>query len=450
MEYIEDIEKINTKKKAINKNIESVVTNIAKQLFLEYIIEERRIWKRRIQKVSQQKDKKERDEIINREFPYLKEKTSFQNYILQKYRKENNATCNQYCKSVSKLLEQTLNFNDFINILVEKKIAIPKEDKKILKDHFIQELEKVFSCTPLSLTTMKMTLISSYKSLADIIIKDANIQDDIILTKIKNIFGKRIEDQYIDFTIPFASREKNKQMVEWLGAENAISFCCPDYKYYRDEERNLRCDTSIVGDEIGNFWEIFIKTAKKILPEIYTLWKLKTVNIIMPSYQIYLSPNETDYDSYCQKLLSTANKIKKELDNYFNEIKIDIEVICTLSNQLYSDQEIYQLKEKISPLVENYISNEFKDFYNKITGIEKNYRSENNEDKTKDILISDITEGQLLVEKLWKNTLYLLPEDEKMLRPQLVYMIQNQEIEKDIDNPMGWLATIIIQNTSMA
>ncbi|MCX6824588.1 MAG: hypothetical protein NTY80_00020 [candidate division SR1 bacterium] len=441
----------NIPKESMNKETQEIIINIAKQLFLCYIIDERKIGKKRVQKIGKKISSEERDVIVSNEFPYLRKKQSFQNYLLEKYRKEENSTYKQYSKAVFSFLQETIYFNEFIYTLKKKKIVLSQKEREILKNYFIQEVEKSFSCSPLSLSTMNMTLISSYKSLADIITKDATIENETKRKDITSILGKRIEDSYIEFTIPANSREKNKQTVEALEAENIITFCCPDYRYYLDEERNMRCDTSCIGDEIGSFGDIIIRTAKKTIPDLYTLGKLKKLTIIMPSYQIYLSPNETNtYDNYCEKLMTTANKIKTELDKQFSDRGIKVEINCILSNEIYSDQEIYGLKNQITPLIESYIGNEFSDFYNKIIGVETNYQSETNENKIKDILVSDIAEGQLLVERLGKETLYLLPEDEKMLRPQLVYMIQNQEMKKDINKSIGGLPTLIIQNTSFA
>jgi hypothetical protein len=73
--------------------------------------------------------------------------------------------------------------------------------------------------------------------------------------------------------------------------------------------------------------------------------------------------------------------------------------------------------------------------------IETNYGN----DKFLDILVSDIAEWDLLTEYFDKNnTLYLLPEDESMLRPQLIYMIQNKY---STEGNCRWLPTLILQST---
>lgn len=161
----------------------------------------------------------------------------------------------------------------------------------------------------------------------------------------------------------------------------------------------------------------------------------------MPTYQIYLTPGE-DYEVYCNKLLSTANKIKQELGTFCKTQWIPLDINIQLSKDLYTDETIYTHKSAIQKDVER-DAKAFGDFYRKTLQIETNYGN----DKFLDILVSDMAEWDLLTTCFDpNNTLYFLPEDEAMLRPQLVYMIQNKYSQKtDEKTSYRGLPTLILQ-----
>ena len=322
-------------------------------------------------------------------------------------------------------------------------VQVSKEEKNLLlskivdyiKNSTISQLFDTLALPSSSFTSFQslpMTLITSYLD----VFQQLSYQD----ASIKDLFAKRIADMDVSLTIPYKADLKVAQTLAWIKSEHMITFCCPDYRYYT-EGWNLVCDTSVVWSEIWNFGEIVIRSLKKTLGDISALWHLKTLSIIMPTYQIYLTPGE-DYEVYCNKLLSTANKIKQELGTFCKTQWIPLDINIQLSKDLYTDETIYTHKSAIQKDVER-DAKAFGDFYRKTLQIETNYGN----DKFLDILVSDMAEWDLLTTCFDpNNTLYFLPEDEAMLRPQLVYMIQNKYSQKtDEKTSYRGLPTLILQ-----
>ena len=255
------------------------------------------------------------------------------------------------------------------------------------------------------------------------------------------LIDKRVSDTTLEMTIPNTPK-KIQQVCKWLTAREMISFCCPDYPGSFVPWTNTRkYSMGDIGDDIWYFGSKVEQMLTMVWEDIYqSFWALEKITIIMPSYQYYDTFDTFDksqYQNFTTKILSTGRKLAKNVQSYFAQKNIPIQVSVKLSSDLYSDQKLSERIEDISKQTEDLVQKNFAKEYEKLMKVEK---ATWNTTAQKEFL-SYTAEWSLLPELFDPTqTLFLMPETPQM--PKLVMEVQEfQSQEKET----VWLPTLIIQ-----
>ena len=410
-------------------------------------------WKKELVKISIWLSNEERNKRIDTEYPYLKTKQKYIEYLKEYWYPK--IGLERYVETIrNKMFSLFVNENSFSRFLSENNIEISKEERISIKQYFIRAIssdltnllsewtntnKKLFnSITKLSMT-VQTTLISCIKW----------ITDESTSKETKQLLWEWISDPEIERTVPNAER-KMKQTIETLNTEHIVCFCCPDYPGGFIEWTSI-WKYDMESGEIGDSIWFFGGKVFQILSEFWrdlknTYNKLKTIDIIMPSYQFFQSPKLSSYknrnekyDEFVKKITMTGNKLKDKIDQYFIENNISwVTINVKLSSEVYKDQDIIDLKAELQDTVSSTIrSSEILKKENK--KLLKYEEATGNVDPS-DELASYLAEWYLLEKFYSSKTLLLVPESPQM--PKLIVELQEILSTKE---KIVWLPTLIIQ-----
>lgn len=404
----------------------------------------------------------ERERIIDSEYPYLKTRQAYESHLLKEYFPK--IQLKKYIAVIERKMFQLLTWGDSLEVFFEEfNINIEKKEKLLLKKYFAdiiaqqlyialtQELCENGS-TPENgrllwyINKLEMRVQSALTASINELITPAQNSEST-----RRLLSKRISDHETERTIPTASR-KMQQTLDTLDAEKIVCFCCPDYPWsFIDWTLVWKYDMDWeVWDEIGFFgWRAF-----QILSEIG--WelkqeynKLKSIIIIMPSYQFYQSPQlregddiQQKYGEFVDKLKRTGEKLKRKAECYFAQKNISwIEITVALSSEYYWDNEIDELKSELKPKVAQTIESSSilkRDHKKLLVYEEKTWNLD-----PADELMGYVAEW-LLLQRSFDNqkTLLVIPEPPQM--PKLVAEIQEIRSSDEVI----WLPMLIIQKNT--